>query len=246
MYDAQQLLATIDANRWPILAGFGIMMVLQWIWLADCIRVAHRERVYSLPLFCTFFWFAHDTGCVARFHEWFVVYDHWYMKCFWFGLLTAAILELIFFAQVVKYGRTELAPDVGMRTFIVGLVVFQVFASLTWELLKYMFDDPLYQMAPSLTLVTYPVLGAALMLRRRSTAGQSVLMWAAFTGMTVAWYITTPVWLGEAFRSPQYLAAGLMAIVGGLVMTYLVSSRSQLFSPVAPGRPRADQLAGAA
>lgn len=61
-------------------------MIFQSVWLIECVRVARRERVYSMPLFCTFFWFAHDTGCVVRFNDWFNVYDHWFMKLFWVGL----------------------------------------------------------------------------------------------------------------------------------------------------------------
>jgi hypothetical protein len=228
MYDPRQLLAQIDANAPWILGGFGIAMVCQTVWLVECIRLARRERAYTMPLFCTFFWFAHDTGCVARFNEWFNVYDHWFMKFFWLGLLTAVILELIFFYQVVQYGRAELLPWVNARTFVIGLVVVQIGSSATWELFKYIVNDPLYQFSPLLTLISYPFFGAALMLKRHSAFGQNVIMWGAYTAMAVVWMITTGLWYGEPFRTWQYFSGGAVAIVGGAIMTYLVSSRSPL------------------
>jgi hypothetical protein len=238
MYDAQQLLDQIDHNTWWILAGFGVAMTFQWIWLIECVRVAKRDSAYSMPLFCTFYWFAHDTGCVARFHDWFVTYDHWYLKCFWFGLLTAAVLELVFFAQVIKYGHDELAAGFSTRTFVLGLIAFQIAASVTWELLKHIIDDPLYQASVAPTMVSYVVFGFALMLRRRSTIGQNTTMWWSFTGMCAFWFLTVGLWYGEGFRSWQYLATGALVIAGGLAMTYLVSDRSAVF-PRRPPRPRA-------
>jgi uncharacterized membrane protein len=238
LYDPQQLLNLIDENKWWILSGFAIAMIFQWWWLIECIRVAKRDKVYSMPLFCTFFWFAHDTGCVIRFYDWFVVYDNWYLKCFWFGLLTAAFLELVFFAQVIKYGKDELVPGISTRAFILGLIGFQVAASVTWEYFKYVMDDPLYQFTTTPTVISYSLFGAALMFRRRSTIGQNVTMWVTFTGMTVFWYATAWSFYGEAARAWQSFAAGIVAITGGLVMTYLVSDKSSWFTRVPlPTRP---------
>jgi hypothetical protein len=237
MYDPQQLLGQIDANAAWILGGFAIAMVCQTVWLVECIRLARRQRVYTMPLFCTFFWFAHDTGCVARFHEWFFVYDHWFMKCFWVGLLTAVILELVFFYQVVRYGRDEILPGISTRTFVVGLVVVQLASSATWELFKYIVNDPLYQFSPLLTQISYPFFGAAMLLRRRSAMGQNVIMWGGYSVMAVVWVVTTGLWYGPAFRTWQYFGGGAVAILGGVVMTYLVSSRSPLAARATAGTP---------
>lgn len=240
MYDPVQLLANIDHNKWSILIGFSIGgLIFQWIWLIECIRMAKRERVYSMPLFLTFFWFAHDSGCVIRAYEWFVVYDHWFLKLYWFGLLTAVIIELIFFGQVIKYGRNELAPGLSKQQLIAGLIVFQVFATVAWEWFKYAMDDPLYLASPATTMISYPVFGAALMLRRRSTIGQNSVMYLAFTGMTVMWFGTTYLWYGEPFRSWQFVVCGTLAAIGGLVMAYLTNSRSRWFprTPLAHADP---------
>jgi hypothetical protein len=140
------------------------------------------------------------------------------------------ILELIFFSQVIKYGKDELVPGIRTTTFVAGLVVFQIAATVTWEYLEYVMDDPLYQASPTLTMISYPLFGAALMLRRRSTIGQNVTMWWTFTAMCVVWFITIWTWYGDAFRSWQTVGGGIVATAGGLVMTYLVSDRSTWFN----------------
>jgi len=48
--------------------------------------------------------------------------------------------------------------------------------------------------------------------------------------MCVAWFTTIWTWHGDAFRSWQTVAGGVVAISGGLVMTYLVSDRSTWFN----------------
>lgn len=232
MYDAHDLLARIDADAGWILSAFALAMVFQTVWLVECFRLARRERVYTMPLFCTLFWFAHDSGYVARFHQWFDVYDHWFLKCFWIGLLSAVVLELLFLSQVVHYGRDELAPGISTRTFVAGLVVVQLMSSATWELFKYLSTDPLYQFGPLLTQIAYPLFGLAMLLRRRSALGQNVTMWAAFTGMTVVWNITTAIWYGPAFRAVPYLLGGAVAVTGGLLMTYAVRAAAKQPQPV--------------
>jgi hypothetical protein len=53
-------------------------------------------------------------------------------------------------------------------------------------------------------------------------------MWGAYTVMAVVWVATTGLFYGEPFRTWQYFAGGAVAILGGALMTYLVSSRSPL------------------
>src|SRR5690606_5761580 len=115
MYDPQDLLARIDANMVSVLLAFGVDSIFQVWWLVTAFIVARRDRAYSIPLFCSYFWFTHDFGVVLRFNEWFVVHDHWYMKLFWAVLLIANILECLFLYQVFKYGRRELFPQAPPR-----------------------------------------------------------------------------------------------------------------------------------
>jgi len=213
VYDAQDLLDRIDAHTLPILVLFGLAMVCQTIAMVSAVRVSAREQVISIPLFCTFFWFAHDVGCVVRFHDWFVTYDHWFLKCFWVGLLSAMLLELVFFAQAIRYGRSEFLPKATERQFALLVAVGALAWIVGWEFFKRLADDPLYQAGAALTLFALPLAGTAQMLRRRSLAGQTVAVWGGFTAMVPLWWAVTVYYYGEGFRSWQYVSLGCVTFV---------------------------------
>lgn len=223
MYDPQQLLALIDANATLVLTGFGLAMLFQLWWLGDAVRVARRDQAYSIPLFCTFYWFAHDFACVIRFEQWFFVYDHWYLKLFWVGLLAANLLEVVFLWQALRYGRRELLPDWSERRFAALLGLGLLFSIISYEFFKYGFGDPLFQMDPTLTMLSYPAFGAALLIRRGSARGQSATMWWTFAAMTALFHLTTFLFFGERFQGMPYVIAALAATAGGVAMAVLVA-----------------------
>jgi hypothetical protein len=223
MYSSTDLLHQIDVHTAPILIGFALAMVCQTIGMVAAVRVSGRERVISIPLFCTFFWVAHDVGTVVRFHDWFSVYDHWFMKLYWVGLLSAMLLEFVFFAQAVKYGRPELLPGVSERVFAGLLLAGVVGTNVAWEYLKAVMGDPLYQASPALTLLALPLTGAALMIRRRSVAGQTVVIWASFTALSAFWWATTVGFYTDAFRSWEYVSAGVFTILACGALTVVVA-----------------------
>jgi hypothetical protein len=222
MYDPQLLLRQIDDHAFAILIGFAIVMICQTIFMVDAARVSARERVISIPLFCTFFWFAHDLGCVVRFNAWFNVYDNWFLKLFWLGLFSAMLIELVFFAQAIRYGRKELLPNWSSRSFGLLIVVGALSAILAWEYLRSIMSDPLYQAGGALTMLALPVTGAVLMIRRRSLVVQTVLIWGAFTCMAIVWWATVLAFYGPDFRSWQFICVGVATILGGAAMTVVV------------------------
>lgn len=208
MYDSHAILDAIDHHTVPILVGFGLAMVLQNIGMITAVVMTRREGWISIPLPCSFLWFAHDFGVVARFNTWFNVYDHWFLKLFWLGLLSALIIEVIFFVQAVKVGRAEYLPNGTQRQWnalvIAGAVAFVVI----WEYMKVVWDDPLYQAAPAITLFLLPLATTALLLRRRSAVSQSPLIYGCFAAMVIlcGYY-------GYGFASWQYLLTGAVAFL---------------------------------
>lgn len=221
MYEPHALLRTIDHHTLPILTLFGLAMVCQTIAMVDAVRVSAREQVISIPLFCTYFWFAHDLGYVVRFHAWFVTYDHWFLKCFWVGLLSAMLLELVFFAQAIRYGRKEYLPNATTFQFALVVAAGAIASVVAWEFFKTIVDDPLYQVAASLTLFALPLTGAAQMMRRRSFAGQTVALWGGFTAMVPLWWAVTVGYYG--FRSWQYVALGVVGFLMFAAITVVVA-----------------------
>jgi len=233
VYDAQELLATIDADTLPILVLFGLAMVCQTVAMVTAVRISAREQVISIPLFCTFFWFAHDVGYVVRFHEWFVTYDHWFLKCFWVGLFSAMALELVFFAQAIRYGRGEYLPQATPLQFALLVAGGAVAWIVGWEFFRRLVDDPLYQAGAALTLFVLPMAGGAQLLRRRSMVGQSVTVWAAFTAMVPLWWSVTVYYYGDGFRSWQYVTLGVVAFAMFLVVTTFMARARGTSNPSA-------------
>ena len=67
-------------------------------------------------MFCTAFWFAHDTSYVVRFNEWFGTYDHWFLKLFRFALVVTYLTEIVYIGQTIRYGGRELPGSRSGRT----------------------------------------------------------------------------------------------------------------------------------
>jgi hypothetical protein len=213
MYDPHAIVNAIDQHTVPILLGFGLAMVLQNIAMITAVVMTRREGWISIPLPCTFLWFAHDLGVVARFDTWFNVYNHWFLKLFWLGLLTALILEVIFLVQAIKVGRAEYLPN-GTQTQWTALVVTGAVAFvIVWEYMKVVWDDPLYQAVPAITLFLLPLATTALLLRRRSAVAQSPVTYGCFAAMVVLWWGVTVGYYGGGFASSQYLLTGVAAFV---------------------------------
>src|ERR1700752_2834692 len=117
MYDGFQTLATIDNNKIGILALCALAMVFNYIWFFYALIIARREKVYSIPIFCTLFWFAGDASMVARYDTWFNTYKHWYVELFWAALLFTVMFEILYIVQAIQYGRKELLPSSTPRQF---------------------------------------------------------------------------------------------------------------------------------
>lgn len=223
MYDAHAILEAINHHTIPILVGFGLAMVLQNIAMITAVAMTRREGWISIPLPCTFLWFAHDLGVVVRFNTWFNVYGHWFLKLFWLGLLSALILELIFFAQAIGVGRAEYLPGGTQAQWTALVITGAVAFVIVWEYTRICWADPLYQAAPAITLFLLPVATAALLLRRQSAVAQSPVIYGCFAAMVVFWWGVTVSYYGGGFASWQYLLTGVAAFVMLVGVTVVVA-----------------------
>ncbi|TPG32442.1 hypothetical protein [Mycolicibacterium hodleri] len=215
MYDPYAVLVAVDAHRVGVLALAGVTIIGMAMWFSQAFVMAKRDATYSFPIFCSVFWFAHDTSYVARFDQWFNVYDHWFLKLFWAALVLTSLMEVVYLRQTYRYGRSELFPHVSQRVFTALLAAAVAFGMVIWWMVKATLEDDLYVIAFGLTVVVYPPFAIALTLRRRSTRGQSTLMWVGFTVLAIGWFTVTTTYFGPAFQSWQWITTGIFAALGG-------------------------------
>lgn len=235
MYDPQLVLDAIDAHKVGIVALAGGALVSNYVWFVAAYQVAKRDRSYSIPLFCTLFWFAHDASYVYRYSDWFNGYGHWFPKLFWVGLVVTTGFEVLFVAQLLRYGRAELAPRLDQRTFTAAVLAAIAISAVLWEVVKGTMADPLYLYSLSFATVAYPPFGMAMVIRRRSRQGQSLLMWLGYLGTAVGWFTASTLWFGPDFRAWRWLALGAISIGWGLVTAWVVHrAPAPASSPPAP------------
>jgi len=222
MYEPQLILDALDTHTILILLGFGLAMVFQTIAMVTAVLMTRREGWISIPLPCTFLWFAHDLGVVVRFDTWFNEIDHWFFKLFWVGLLSALLLECVFLAQAMRVGRKEYLPRGTQLQWNALLVAGAALFVLCWEYQKTIWDDPLYQALASTTMYVIPLAVVPLVLRRRSAIAQSPVIYGSFAAMVPLWWAVTAGAYGQGFRTWQYLVSGVVAFVTLSVLAWWI------------------------
>jgi hypothetical protein len=185
-------------------------------------------------------WFAvHDLGFVLSYDAWFHTYDHWWVKAWWFALIGTTVIEFALVWLVIRYGHTELAPHLPKRVFAGGVVGIMLGITALWILVKISMDDPLYLISFPITAFWAVPFGTALMLRRKSRRGQSVLQPLCIAVIVAS--LQAALWsVNDFFRQWPFVAFTVMAIVRSLANAWLLSTLPKwdpksVRSPVAAG-----------
>jgi hypothetical protein len=223
MYDPQLLLQAIDANRLPFLAFSSLALVFNYIFFVGAALAARRDRAFAIPLFLAAFWFAHDVSYIVKYDLWFHVYNHWYLKLFWGGLVATTALEAVFLVQLYNYGREELLPNASRQLWTLYVLGAVAVAMVAWLSLRAVMSDPLFAYSFGASGFLTPFLCLRTLLNRGDARGQSVLAWIGYVGMQTTWFATTYLFWGQGFRSAHYVILGATCVAGGLMMTYVVS-----------------------
>jgi hypothetical protein len=226
MYDAHQVLAAIDQHRWGILYLCSIAMICNYTWFFAAVRQGFKDRVFPIPIFCTFFWLAGDASMVLRYDLWFHVYDHWYVKLFWLALCFTVICELIFLYMTLRFGRDELLPSWSQTQFRALVFAGLAITAVTWSFVKAHMSDDLYISYFHLANMAGPPFAAAMLIRRGSRAGTTTLIWAAYTVMVASWFLATALWFGSPFDTAPFIIFYLICTASAAAMTVAVSRMS--------------------
>lgn len=215
MYLASDVLQRIDQQLGLILAFTAIAWITGFVQIFEAIRLGQRDRLPGAPAGMTIFLLAHDSSFFLRYDYWFHQLGHWYFELYWFGMGVAVLIELFMFAQLVRYGRNEIAPWLSPKFFLMLLLLYQLatYALLWW--LQGVLDDPLYLISLTATQVVAVIFNLPMLLRRGSARGQSrIYAWATLLGPGSLALGLFPALSPELFLHAKYIGAcfGLMCL----------------------------------
>lgn len=225
MYDPHVVLAAIDANKSNVILFCGLAMVFNYIWFYLAVRKGFQDQVFPIPMANTLFWLCGDGTGVTRYDMYFNQYGHWYLELFWAALLFTVSFEIIFIWMTLKFGRKELLPHWSQRNFTLLLLAAAAIFGITWYMVLGALQDDLNIVYFNIANMMGPIAMAALIIRRKSTAGTSSAIWILYTLMLTSWYFAQATWFGPEFRTPGMLA--FMAVNIGAAAALAVYIRSQ-------------------
>ncbi len=221
MYDPYAALAAIDAHTFSIMACLLITVVAVFVYFYIAVAMAIRQQVYVVPFVgaAVFLW--HDFTFVTMWHQWFVVYNHWWVKMWWFALVGSVGFEAFLIYQIIRYGRKELFLNISQQAFTVLVLLGTLGVGAGWLLIKTSLGDPLFFITFVITAVWSVPFHTALMAKRQSRAGQSVVMEAStvvmILSLTGAFSQIDPF-----FRSIPFLAFVLVFTLWPLANIWLI------------------------
>lgn len=205
MYDPHAALQIIDTAKVPILACLGVTVVFAFLYFAVAIVIALRQKVYVVPFIGAALFFWHDLTFVLMHDTWFELYDHWWVKLWWYALCGTVPLEAYMIWHVIRFGQQELWPGLPRPAFIAIVVLATLGIGAMWWLVKVSINDPLFFITFAITAVWSVPFHTGLMARRQSRAGQSVFMEAS----TIVMIVSMSAAFAQAdpfFRTPVYWA----------------------------------------
>ncbi|MFT3666907.1 hypothetical protein [Piscinibacter sp.] len=176
MYDPRAALLAIDTHTVPIMICLLLTVAAAFLYFTIAVRMALKQKVYVVPFIGSAIFLWHDFTFVMLYDKWFEVYDHWWVKMWWFALVGTVIFEIVMIVQVYRYGHEELWPRLSRRAFGWMLVLGTFGLGAMWLLVKVSLGDELFFITFIITAVFSVPLHTAIMSRRQTRAGQSAVM----------------------------------------------------------------------
>ena len=176
IYEPYAALTAIDANKTTIMIYLLITVVAAFLYFAIAVKMAIQQKVYVVPFIGAALFFWHDLTFVLMYDTWFTVYGHWWVKMWWFALVGTVLFEVLMIVQVYQYGHKELWPSLSKRAFGALLVLGTLGVGGMWYLIKVSMGDELFFITFVITAVFSVPFHTAIMSRRQSQAGQSIIM----------------------------------------------------------------------
>lgn len=225
MYDYAQSIAALDQNWKTILPCLIAPVVFTYIYFSTAVRQARREGVYVETFFAAAFFFWHDLSFLLAYELWFGgSYDHWWFKGWWFALIGTVAFEAYLIWQVYRFGHRELWPNLPRGQFGALLILGTLAIGTLWFALKNGLNDDLFFLSFIATAVIPAApMHTALMVMRKSRAGQSIVRQLCMTGNII--FVTLAfTQVSDFFVSPMFLCFVLAFALWPLVNIVLIRS----------------------
>ncbi|NIB38879.1 hypothetical protein HBA55_04735 [Pseudomaricurvus alkylphenolicus] len=221
MYEPLAALAAIDTNTTPIFIALLIVVIAVFIYWIAAWRVAQRDQVYVVPFIgiAVFFW--HDLSFVLEYDKWFNVYDHWWVKMWWYALAASVVFEALYIYHVIKWGRKDFFHAFSQTRFTALVLLATAGIGAIWFLFKTVMQDELFFITFAITAVWSVPLHTGLMARRQSRKGQSAVMELSTIPMILALsYAFSHV--SDFFSSTVYLTFVAVTVAWALMNVWLM------------------------
>jgi len=233
MYDPSAALAAIDVDT-PFIMGCLIVAALfAFVYFVIATRLAIRQQVYVVPFAGAALFFWHDLTYVFMYDRWFNHYHHWWLELWWYALLGTVLFEMFMIYQIIRYGHQELWPELSKRAFTVLILLGTLGVGALWGVVKASLNDQLYFLTFAITAVWSVPFHTALMVKRRSRAGQSVAMQLSAIVMISAESLAFSR-IDAFFRSPVYLGFVAAFVVWPLANIYLMRKLPEAATRMTP------------
>ena len=230
MYNPITSLQNIDNNAVAVIGLCVVALVFNYAYFGEAIRLGFRDKAYSVPASVTLLFLPHDLSYLLQFEKWFVTYDHWFCKLWWCGLVLTASIELVFFYQLLRYGREEILPQLSQRAYTGVMLLALLATAVAWVTVKQALNDDLYLFSFGWTLFWGSPLAISMMVRRGSTRGQSRWMWISYALMAIFYWAAT-AFIDPYFRSPGWLAVLALALGFAAANLWMLSRLPDYHSP---------------
>ena len=221
MYDPVAALAALDTNVMPIVTAFVFIIIAVYIYWFQAYRLAKKFEMYAIPFIgISVFWW-HDLSFVLQYDKWFNVYDHWWLKLWWWGLLFCVPLESLFIWHVIKWGRKDYFSNLSQGQFTSLVLGGHLLIGGWFFFFKASMQDELYFITFVITAMWSVPFHSGIMARRGHTRTQSYAMELStivmLVGLTYAFSHVT-----DFFVSPLYLTWAGVCIAWALGNCWLI------------------------
>ncbi len=90
------------------MACLAVTVVFAFVYFFIAFALARKQQVYVVPFTGAALFFWHDLSFVLFYDKWFSVYDHWWLKMWWFALVGTVSTIVMLLSETAAF--VQVAP----------------------------------------------------------------------------------------------------------------------------------------